>query len=173
MINKKVFVLAIFLVSLLTISVASATDNVTGDVVGIDDMTEINTLNNDVVVVDDATNRDNSNDDVAHINDLEVDNITNSVTNNPNILRRGESDDEISVNNDESILGSSSPAFGSWTLFSVSGIIFIATIILAIIYNVKLDDIVDSYGDGCRRIGKTVLLVFFSYIVLETLILPG
>ena len=101
MINKKVFVLAIFLVSLLTISVASATDNVTGDVVGIDDMTEINTLNNDVVVVDDATNRDNSNDDVAHINDLEVDNITNSVTNNPNILRSGESDDEISVNNDE------------------------------------------------------------------------
>ncbi len=67
------------------------------------------------------------------------------------------------------ILGSSSPAFGSWTLFSVSGIIFIATIILAIIYNVKLDDIVDSYVDGFRRIGKTVLLVFFIYIVLETL----
>ena len=67
------------------------------------------------------------------------------------------------------ILGSSSPAFGSWTLFSVSGIIFIATIIIAIIYNVKLDDIVDSYVDGFRRIGKTVLLVFFIYIVLETL----
>ena len=117
LINEKVFVLAIFFVSLLTISVASAADNVTVNVVGIDDMAEVNTLNNDVVVVDDTTNRDNPNDDVAQTNDLEVDNITNSVTNNPSILRSSESDDEISVNNDESILGSSSPPSNYYSVY--------------------------------------------------------
>ena len=37
MINKKLIMLAIFLVSLLAVSSASATDNVTGDIVGVDE----------------------------------------------------------------------------------------------------------------------------------------
>lgn len=66
------------------------------------------------------------------------------------------------------ILGSSSSAFGTWSLFNICGIIAVATLIISIVYNIKIDQVVDSYIDGFKKYGKTVLLVFFIYIVLST-----
>ncbi|WP_296853450.1 hypothetical protein [uncultured Methanobrevibacter sp.] len=90
MFNKKIIMLTIFLISLLTITVVSATDNGTNDIVSVGNATEVTSLC----------------DDVVSVNDLENDNVTN----NQDTLGISESQDEISLDNDVDVLSARSPS---------------------------------------------------------------
>ncbi len=64
------------------------------------------------------------------------------------------------------ILGNVS-AYGEWDIFGIQVIMLIATLILKIIYNIKFDDILESYGEGFKKAGKLVVIMLLAYVVLE------
>ncbi len=66
------------------------------------------------------------------------------------------------------IFGQNSIAFGDWTLFTLCGLVGISTIILGIIYKVKLRDIVDQYIEGFKAYAKPIFIVFALYTLLIT-----
>lgn len=63
------------------------------------------------------------------------------------------------------ILGNSALAFGSWDLFSVCTLLFIASIIVAIVCKVNFSDYLSSIGNGFIKIGKPVLVLIGVYAV--------
>ena len=66
------------------------------------------------------------------------------------------------------LFGQTSIAFGEWTLYLISGLLVINTLILALIYRVKFDEVIDSYLDGFRAYAKPIFAVFLIYVVFET-----
>ena len=66
------------------------------------------------------------------------------------------------------LFGQTSIAFGEWTLYLISGLLVINTLILAVIYRVKFDEVIDSYLDGFKAYAKPILAVFLIYVVFET-----
>ena len=57
-------------------------------------------------------------------------------------------------------------SFGNWTSAEFMVIIAIATILLAIIYRVKLSDLFDGYKEGAKKFGLSALLMMLVYTVL-------
>ena len=64
------------------------------------------------------------------------------------------------------ILGEAAVAFGSWDGFTVTGLLFIATLILQLIYRVPADSVIDAYASGFKKINKTVVLLLIVYAIL-------
>ena len=67
------------------------------------------------------------------------------------------------------ILGNSALAFGSWDLFTLCTILFVASIIVAIINKVSFSEYLSAIGNGFIKIGKPVLVlvgVFAVFIAL-------
>lgn len=63
------------------------------------------------------------------------------------------------------ILGNSAMAFGSWDLFTMCTLLFIASIIVAIICKVNFNDYLSNIGNGFIKIGKPVLVLVGVYAV--------
>ena len=59
-------------------------------------------------------------------------------------------------------------AFGSWTLVEGSVVIILASILVAFVYKVRLNDFVSAFMDGCERALKPAVLVILMYTVLVT-----
>jgi uncharacterized ion transporter superfamily protein YfcC len=57
-------------------------------------------------------------------------------------------------------------AFGSWDLFGAASLMIIATIIIKIIYKVPFDTIISEYGNGLKKILKSIILLMMIYAVL-------
>ena len=66
------------------------------------------------------------------------------------------------------IIGQSEIAFGEWTLYLISGLLIINTIILMVIYKVKLDEVIESYIEGLQAYAKGIFAIFLIYVVFET-----
>ncbi|MCR5483135.1 MAG: hypothetical protein K6E99_01825 [Bacilli bacterium] len=66
------------------------------------------------------------------------------------------------------IFGQNPIAFGEWTLFTLAGLLVLVTIILGIVYKVKLRDIVDQYIEGFKAYAKPIFIVFVLYTILIT-----
>lgn len=68
----------------------------------------------------------------------------------------------------EKILGTLSvdAAFGTWNLFHASIILIIISIIAALIGKVKLDEFIESYGEGFKKMGKGIILFIGVYMVM-------
>jgi len=67
------------------------------------------------------------------------------------------------------ILGNSAAAFGAWDLFTVSTLLFISSIIIALISKVNFSDYLANIGNGLIKIGKPVLVlvgVYAAFIAL-------
>ena len=64
------------------------------------------------------------------------------------------------------ILGNMFTAFGNWDLFGACSIIFVATLLVKVLYKVKFDDILSAYGEGFKKIGKTIAVLFIIYNTL-------
>jgi len=67
------------------------------------------------------------------------------------------------------ILGNSALAFGSWDLFTLCTLLFVASIIVAIINKVSFSEYLSAIGNGFIKIGKPVLVlvgVFAVFIAL-------
>lgn len=63
------------------------------------------------------------------------------------------------------LLGSMNP-FGEWDLLTVSAMLFIATLIIKILYRIPLDKVIEKYGEGFKRISKSVVILLAVYLVL-------
>ena len=64
------------------------------------------------------------------------------------------------------ILGSSlqSSSLGNWTNVEFTSIMIIATIILAIIYRIKINDIFTDYKDGAKKLAMPAFLIVLAYM---------
>lgn len=65
------------------------------------------------------------------------------------------------------ILGESFHAFGDLDLLGICGYIFVFMLLIKIIYHIPLDKIIDSFGDGIKKIGKSLVVLVLVYAVLE------
>ncbi len=59
-----------------------------------------------------------------------------------------------------------STGFGSWNLTEASVALILATLLVAFVYRVKLNDLISCFMDGCERALKPACLVILMYIVL-------
>ena len=66
------------------------------------------------------------------------------------------------------LIGQSSIAFGEWSIYTLIGLIVIATLILAIVYRVKLSKVVELYLEGFKAYAKPIFIVFVIYILFFT-----
>ena len=140
LINKKTIILAIFLVNLLTISVVSATENITTDIISVDNTIEVNSLSDDNVNIESADVKDTSSQDILKINESQdtillkneerlVDSLVDvKDTSSQDILETSELQDTILANTDyNSFLTSSShlsvKVKDSTMVYGLSGVI--------------------------------------------------
>ena len=112
MINKKIIILAIILVSFLTISVVSAASDVAGinDTIGAENSQgNVLTHSSDVISIDDATGAENSRGNVVNVNELENDKVMDA----HDVLESQESQDELSSENKD-VLTLTSPSYSDY-----------------------------------------------------------
>jgi len=64
------------------------------------------------------------------------------------------------------VLGKASPAFGSWDLLTFSVLLGIMTVLAAIVYSVKLDDLISAFGKGMLHTIKPVGAFVGIYLIL-------
>jgi len=62
------------------------------------------------------------------------------------------------------VLGTSY-AFGTWDLYTIQMIMLIATGVIALAYNIKLDEFIKSFGEGAKKMLKPLIIVLMIYIV--------
>ncbi len=65
-------------------------------------------------------------------------------------------------------MGLFSGAIGTWGALDFSMFLILATVVLAIIYRIKPNEIFDSYKEGAKKFGLAALLMFLAYTVLVT-----
>ncbi len=56
-------------------------------------------------------------------------------------------------------------AFGTWDLYTIQMFMLLATGILALMYHIKLDDLIKSFGEGAKKMLKPILVVLLVYVV--------
>ena len=56
--------------------------------------------------------------------------------------------------------------FGAWNLFHASILLVIISIVAALIGKISLDEFIESYGEGFKKIGKGLLLFVGAYLVM-------
>ena len=68
------------------------------------------------------------------------------------------------------ILGStmSDAAIGTWTSLNFMIFIIMATIVLAIIYRIKPNELFEGYKDGSKKLGLAAILSLLAYTILIT-----
>lgn len=72
------------------------------------------------------------------------------------------------------LLGASSiTAFGSWNLYHISVVLIILTLLTGILYSVKFDDVLTSFGNGAMKSLKPALVVVAVYAVFVTTYMGG
>ena len=64
------------------------------------------------------------------------------------------------------ISGMFSGAIGTWTVTDFTMFLVIATIVLAIIYRIKPNDMFEGYKEGAKKFALPALLIFLAYLVL-------
>ena len=56
--------------------------------------------------------------------------------------------------------------FGGWTLFHASLVLLLGSIIVSLISRIKLDEFIDAYGEGFKKIAKPLALFIGIYMVM-------
>jgi len=77
---------------------------------------------------------------------------------------------EIKIGDDfyifKNILGSNMEALGTWDLFSIIAIVFVFTLILALCYKVNLNDLIDNFALGAKKMIKPILCVVAAFALM-------
>ena len=63
------------------------------------------------------------------------------------------------------ILGTSAVPFGAFDLFTLSTVLFVFTILTAILYSVKFDELLTTFGTGALKLIKPILGMVAVYSV--------
>lgn len=58
-------------------------------------------------------------------------------------------------------------AFGSWDLFAIQVLMVVVSIIIKLIYKIKLNDFFTAYGEGFKKFSKLVVILLITYLILE------
>ena len=68
----------------------------------------------------------------------------------------------------KSLLGTlaTSAPFGAWNLFHMSTLLFIVSIVVALLGRIKLNDFVSAYGEGAKKMSKSITLFVLVYMVM-------
>ena len=68
------------------------------------------------------------------------------------------------------ILGSTmaNASLGNWSTTEFTTILILATIVLAIIYRISINDMFDGYKEGAKKFGLSAFLMVFAYTILIT-----
>jgi len=68
----------------------------------------------------------------------------------------------------KSLLGTlaTSAPFGAWNLFHMSTLLFIVSIVVALLGRIKLNDFVSAYGEGAKKMSKSIILFVLVYMVM-------
>lgn len=56
-------------------------------------------------------------------------------------------------------------AFGSWDLLLASGVILLSSLLIKLVYHVPFDKMLDEFGEGFKKSGKTVFVALMVYVV--------
>ena len=64
------------------------------------------------------------------------------------------------------ILGNVSE-FGSWDLFGVQVVMLLTIVVLQLCYRVSINDTIDAFGEGFKKVGKLVVILLLAYVILE------
>lgn len=57
--------------------------------------------------------------------------------------------------------------FGSWDIFGVQVVMVLAIIILQICYKVSINDTIESFAEGFKKVSKLVVVLLLAYVILE------
>jgi uncharacterized ion transporter superfamily protein YfcC len=66
------------------------------------------------------------------------------------------------------ILGKAAVAFGEWDIITGATLIFVMSIIVGLVYRVKLSDYIDDVLDGMRKMAKPIALFMVVFVVFVT-----
>ncbi len=58
-------------------------------------------------------------------------------------------------------------AFGSWDIFTIQFVLLFASLLIWIFDKFSLDDVIESYRDGFRKMGPVVVTLLLVYFILE------
>jgi uncharacterized ion transporter superfamily protein YfcC len=58
-------------------------------------------------------------------------------------------------------------AFGEWDIFGVQVLMLVAILIIKIIDKIPFNDIITSFGEGFKKVGKLVVIMLLCYLILE------
>lgn len=56
--------------------------------------------------------------------------------------------------------------FGSWNLFHMSILLFVISILVSLLGKVKLNDFIEAYGEGAKKMSKGIILFVLVYMVM-------
>jgi len=73
----------------------------------------------------------------------------------------------------DAILGSSVAAFGTWQVYHFSILLSFASIVLALIYRLKINDFFDAVGEGLKKAFPYAIIVTLANIVLVNVYSSG
>lgn len=63
------------------------------------------------------------------------------------------------------ILGKAAVAFGSWDIVTSIALMIVMSIIIALVYRIKFNEVISAYTEGFKKIAKPILLYFMVFIV--------
>lgn len=56
--------------------------------------------------------------------------------------------------------------FGSWAIPEFTVMILIATLLIKLVYNINIDDVIESFGEGAKKMLKPAFLVAVAYVLV-------
>ncbi len=72
-----------------------------------------------------------------------------------------------------SVVGKSITAFGTWTIYSLSIVLAIASIVIAFIYKIKIDGYFEAVANGIKKSISYALIYVFSNVILISVYSSG
>lgn len=64
------------------------------------------------------------------------------------------------------ILGNVS-AFGQWDIFGVQIVMLVAILVIKLVDKMSMNEVIESFGEGFKKVGKLVIILLICYVVLE------
>ncbi len=64
------------------------------------------------------------------------------------------------------ILGNVLKAFGEWDLITFIALMLMAALVIKIVYHVPFDKLIEEFGEGCKKITGTIVILIMLYSVL-------
>ena len=73
----------------------------------------------------------------------------------------------------DAIVGSSVVAFGQWQSYNLGALLIFTTIVLALIYRIKINDFFEAFGDGLKKAFPYAIIITLANIVLVNVYTSG